>query len=39
VAYGGHLLYGFKGDTRPGQTTGEGVNNFHVVFADGSVHS
>ena len=39
VAYGGHLLYGFKGDARPGQTTGQGVNSFHVLFADGSVHS
>jgi predicted lipoprotein with Yx(FWY)xxD motif len=39
LAYGGHLLYRFKGDTQPGQTTGQGVNNFHVLFADGSVHS
>jgi predicted lipoprotein with Yx(FWY)xxD motif len=36
VAYGGHLLYTFAGDSGPGQTTGQGVNNFHVVGADGN---
>jgi predicted lipoprotein with Yx(FWY)xxD motif len=28
VTYGGHPLYYFVGDRRPGQTTGQGVNQF-----------
>jgi predicted lipoprotein with Yx(FWY)xxD motif len=28
VTYAGHPLYTFVGDKRPGQTTGEGLNNF-----------
>jgi predicted lipoprotein with Yx(FWY)xxD motif len=31
VTYNGHLLYRWKSDTSAGQTTGEGINNFHVV--------
>jgi predicted lipoprotein with Yx(FWY)xxD motif len=31
VTYNGHLLYRWKNDTSPGQATGEGINNFHVV--------
>lgn len=36
VAYNGHLLYRFSGDTKAGDTTGQGVGNiWHVVGADG----
>jgi predicted lipoprotein with Yx(FWY)xxD motif len=36
VAYNGHLLYRFSGDTAPGDTTGQGVGGvWHVVGADG----
>jgi len=28
VTYGGHPLYSFVGDRKPGQTTGQGVNQF-----------
>jgi predicted lipoprotein with Yx(FWY)xxD motif len=28
VTYGGHPLYYFVSDRRPGQTTGQGVNQF-----------
>jgi predicted lipoprotein with Yx(FWY)xxD motif len=31
VTYSGHPLYGWTRDTSAGQTTGEGINNFHVV--------
>ena len=37
VAYGGHLLYEFSGDSAPGQTNGQGVENvWHVVGVDGN---
>jgi predicted lipoprotein with Yx(FWY)xxD motif len=36
VAYNGHLLYRFTGDSAPGDTTGQGVGGvWHVVGADG----
>lgn len=36
VAYNGHLLYHFSGDSAPGDTNGQGVGNiWHVVGADG----
>jgi predicted lipoprotein with Yx(FWY)xxD motif len=36
VAYNGHLLYRFAGDSAPGDTTGQGVGGvWHVVGADG----
>lgn len=36
VAYNGHLLYNFSGDSAPGDTNGQGVGNiWHVVGADG----
>jgi len=36
VAYNGHLLYRYVGDTAPGDTTGQGVGGvWHVVDADG----
>jgi predicted lipoprotein with Yx(FWY)xxD motif len=28
VTYGGHPLYRYSGDTKPGQTTGEGLHFF-----------
>ena len=28
VTYNGHPLYYFVGDTKPGDTTGEGINAF-----------
>jgi predicted lipoprotein with Yx(FWY)xxD motif len=37
VAYGGHLLYNFSGDTAPGATGGQGIAGvWHVVGADGN---
>jgi len=39
VTYAGHPLYTFVGDNRPGQTAGEGLNNFgaewYAVAANG----
>lgn len=35
VTYAGHPLYEWTGDTKAGQTTGEGINNFYVVSASG----
>jgi predicted lipoprotein with Yx(FWY)xxD motif len=39
VTYAGHPLYLYAGDAAPGQTTGEGLNQFgakwYVVKADG----
>jgi predicted lipoprotein with Yx(FWY)xxD motif len=36
VAYGGHLLYNFSGDTAAGTTAGQGVAGlWHVVGANG----
>ena len=35
VTYNHHPLYRWSGDTKAGQTTGEGVNNFYVVKASG----
>ena len=37
VTYGGHLLYGFMGDSAAGQTSGQGINNFHVVAVSGDI--
>jgi predicted lipoprotein with Yx(FWY)xxD motif len=31
VAIAGHALYRFSGDTKPGDTTGEGVGGFHAA--------
>jgi predicted lipoprotein with Yx(FWY)xxD motif len=36
VTYKGHPLYTWMSDTAPGQVTGEGVNGFYVVNANGS---
>jgi predicted lipoprotein with Yx(FWY)xxD motif len=37
VAYNGHLLYEFSGDTAAGQTNGQGVGGvWHVIGADGN---
>jgi predicted lipoprotein with Yx(FWY)xxD motif len=40
VTYGGHPLYFYAGDSRPGQTRGEGLNQFgakwYVLAASGS---
>ena len=40
VTYGGHTLYFYAGDSRPGQTRGEGLNQFgakwYVLAASGS---
>ena len=36
VTYNGHPLYRWTGDTKAGQTTGEGVNGFYVVKASGT---
>lgn len=37
VAYNGHLLYEFSGDTAAGQTNGQGVATvWHVVGSDGN---
>jgi predicted lipoprotein with Yx(FWY)xxD motif len=37
VAYNGHLLYRYAGDTAPGDTTGHGVGGvWHAVGADGN---
>jgi predicted lipoprotein with Yx(FWY)xxD motif len=36
VAYNGHLLYAFVNDTKPGDATGQGVNNFYVVSPAGN---
>jgi predicted lipoprotein with Yx(FWY)xxD motif len=35
VTYAGHPLYYWMGDTKPGQTTGEGINGFYLVSASG----
>ena len=35
VSYNGHPLYRYTGDTKAGQTTGEGVGGFYVVKASG----
>jgi predicted lipoprotein with Yx(FWY)xxD motif len=32
VTYGGHPLYTFIADKKPGQTTGEGLNNFGAAW-------
>lgn len=37
VTYQGLPLYGWKGDTKPGDTTGEGVNGFVVATLGGPV--
>jgi predicted lipoprotein with Yx(FWY)xxD motif len=37
VAYGGHLLYNFSGDTAPGMMGGQGIAGvWHVVGANGN---
>jgi len=36
VAYNGHLLYEFKGDTAPGQTNGTKIPGWHDVSAQGT---
>lgn len=40
VTYNGHPLYDFAGDTKPGETTGQDLNQFgalcHVVTRDGT---
>ena len=36
VTYGGHQLYTFASDTKSSQTSGEGVNGFYVVSANGT---
>ncbi|MGH2717517.1 MAG: hypothetical protein ACRDJU_02915 [Actinomycetota bacterium] len=37
VTYYGHLLYYFDQDTAPGQTSGDGVNNFDLLGPVGNV--
>jgi predicted lipoprotein with Yx(FWY)xxD motif len=38
VIYGGHLLYGYTGDTAPGQANGQGLANiWHVVSVSGDI--
>src|SRR4029077_20562329 len=41
LTYGGHPLYRYAGDMQPGQTNGEGLNQFgaewYAVSANGSV--
>ena len=38
VMYGGHLLYGYTGDTAAGQTNGQGLANiWHVVSVSGDI--
>ena len=32
VTYAGHPLYTFSGDRKPGQTAGEGLNNFGAAW-------
>jgi len=32
VTYAGHPLYTFIGDRKPGQTAGEGLNNFGATW-------
>lgn len=32
IAYNGHPLYYFSGDTKPGQTRGEGINAFGATW-------
>jgi predicted lipoprotein with Yx(FWY)xxD motif len=36
VTYNGHPLYTFTSDTKSGQVTGEGVNDFYVVNTSGN---
>jgi len=36
VTWNGHPLYRWTGDRAPGDTTGEGINGFHVVMAGGT---
>jgi predicted lipoprotein with Yx(FWY)xxD motif len=35
IAVNGQPLYGWQGDQKPGDVTGQGVNGFHVVGPDG----
>jgi predicted lipoprotein with Yx(FWY)xxD motif len=32
VTYNGHPLYTFTGDTKPGQTNGQGLNQFGALW-------
>jgi len=36
IAYNGHLLYTFAGDSAPGDATGEALNQFYVLDASGN---
>jgi predicted lipoprotein with Yx(FWY)xxD motif len=37
VSYGRHLLYTFKGDTKPGETNGQGLNKvWYAISATGT---
>jgi predicted lipoprotein with Yx(FWY)xxD motif len=36
LSYNGHLLYLWFGDHNPGDATGQGLNNFHVLDANGN---